>query len=82
MTPDRRATQRLIHSNYGREWLPAEDRKLLRAARPKTDRWGRHVAPDWISIARRLGRNALAVQGRVSILRAAQRLAAHTKGLR
>jgi hypothetical protein len=75
-----RATRRLSHSNYGLEWSPAEDRKLLHAARPKTDRWGRHVAPDWIRIARRLGRTALAVQGRVSILRAARRLAeAHTK---
>ena len=63
----------------GSPWSPAEDRRLLRAV----DRMkGRPVEPwqspplvDWGKIARRHQRSILAVRGRVSILRAAARLA-------
>ena len=59
-------------------WTPAEDRRLLRAVARVTQR---HVEPwqakptiDWGKIAKRHGRSVLAVQARVSVLRAAPRI--------
>lgn len=58
------------------EWRPNDDRKLLRLIKARSDRWGRHQAPNWGAIAHKLQRTILAVQSRATILRAAPRLAA------
>lgn len=70
--------ERALHPRAFAEWTPAEDRRLLKAIQPKTDRWSRHKRPDWIAISRRLGRSIIATQGRASLLRAAPRI---TNGL-
>lgn len=63
----------------GLPWTPAEDRRLLRAVDRVKNRpvepWQSPPLVDWGKIARRHQRSILAVQGRVSILRAAARLA-------
>jgi hypothetical protein len=75
----RREVTKATHRNAFELWTAAEDRLLLRLAAPKQDRWGKHRPPNWIAIANRLDRTILAVQNRVSVLRAACRIAAGLK---
>ncbi len=63
----------------GLPWTPAEDRRLLRAVDRMESRpvkpWQHAPRVDWGKIATSHQRSILAVRGRVSILRAAARLA-------
>lgn len=70
-------TWRAGYLNAGRCWEPAEDKRLLAAVermlKPKRSSWAKPTI-DWIKLARRHGRSILAVQARLSLLRAAPRL--------
>lgn len=76
----RREVTKATNLNAFTPWTATEDRLLLRLAAPKQDRWKRHQPPDWGAISSRLQRTILAVQNRVSILRAARRIAAGVRG--
>jgi hypothetical protein len=69
--------KRVGYLNAGRSWESAEDKRLLavveRMLKPRSHPWDKPVI-DWIKLARRHGRSILAVQARVSLLRAASRL--------
>jgi hypothetical protein len=60
-------------------WTAAEDRKLLRAVERAESRkvqpWQAKPLVDWIAIARRHQRSCLAIRSRVTLLRAAPRIA-------
>lgn len=70
----------------GFEWTPAEDRRLLkdveRQERREVQPWQAKPIVDWIKIAQRHERSVLAVRSRVTVLRAAPRLAYNLKAKR